>query len=390
MSLGEKVEYNEDNIDNLSADDIGRLLEGTVELMGPGNGVEEVDSLFESEENPAAYVGFEPSGNPHIGHLITFQKLNDLAEIGFEPRILLADRHAYLNGKPSGVPEEDALEQIEGHMDTYRKAFEALSTGPESAFPALEGVEFVQAWDMHGEEDYTMTDDSVSRQMEATKAEAATGEVALDDGNGIKLGQAEYPAMQVADIYHMGIDVAVGGIDQRKIHALARDYVPVNYDDEDKPLAVHTPLIGNNIGDGDKMSSSSGTALNLDAEEDEIRSAVNKMDLYTSVSDLARQQEGAAEGIADANKEGVYSEDILYMASPALQLADQFALRNGGELSWVQDGRFRDDGEDKEFVYDNTRDLIYDIQDGTAHPADVKGALSDHLIEMLEPVRNMY
>jgi len=31
-----------------------------------------------------------------------------------------------------------------------------------------------------------------------------------------------YPLMQALDIAHLGVDVAVGGIDQRKIHMLAR------------------------------------------------------------------------------------------------------------------------------------------------------------------------
>jgi len=32
-----------------------------------------------------------------------------------------------------------------------------------------------------------------------------------------------YPAMQVADMFYLDVDVALGGLDQRRAHMLARD-----------------------------------------------------------------------------------------------------------------------------------------------------------------------
>jgi tyrosyl-tRNA synthetase len=50
-----------------------------------------------------------------------------------------------------------------------------------------------------------------------------------------------YPAMQVADIFHMGIDLAYGGLDQRHAHMLARDIAPKI--GRVPPVAIHTPLV---------------------------------------------------------------------------------------------------------------------------------------------------
>jgi len=48
-----------------------------------------------------AYVGFEPSGSVHIGHLLTINKLMELQKLGFHIIVLLAGLHAYLNEKGS-------------------------------------------------------------------------------------------------------------------------------------------------------------------------------------------------------------------------------------------------------------------------------------------------
>ena len=62
---------------------------------------DEVRTLANDPEGKRAYVGYEPSGVLHIGHMLTATKLIDLQEAGFEVTVLLADVHAYLNDKGS-------------------------------------------------------------------------------------------------------------------------------------------------------------------------------------------------------------------------------------------------------------------------------------------------
>ncbi|MCK4937750.1 MAG: tyrosine--tRNA ligase, partial [Methanosarcinales archaeon] len=57
---------------------------------------EELEALIESKEAPTAYVGYEPSGKIHMGHVLTVNKLIDLQNAGFNVTVLLADVHAYL------------------------------------------------------------------------------------------------------------------------------------------------------------------------------------------------------------------------------------------------------------------------------------------------------
>ena len=52
-----------------------------------------------SKDKKRVYAGYEPSGEIHLGHLVTVNKLIDLKEAGFEVVVLLADLHAFLNRK---------------------------------------------------------------------------------------------------------------------------------------------------------------------------------------------------------------------------------------------------------------------------------------------------
>ena len=57
-----------------------------------------------------------------------------------------------------------------------------------------------------------------------------------------------YPAMQVADIFHLDVDVAYGGMDQRKAHMLARDVSQkLGWK---KVVAIHTSLLPGIQGGG--------------------------------------------------------------------------------------------------------------------------------------------
>ena len=104
------------------------IKEGTVEVI-------EEEELKEklNKENPIAYTGYEPSGKIHLGHAITIMKLKQLQSLGFKIKILLADFHAYLNGKGS-------LEEISKTAEYNKKCFQALGLAEDTEF--ILGSEF--------------------------------------------------------------------------------------------------------------------------------------------------------------------------------------------------------------------------------------------------------
>ena len=87
---------------------------GTLEVIDS----EELKEVLKKDE-PIAYTGYEPSGKIHLGHAVTVQKLKTLQKLGFKIKILLADYHAFLNGKGT-------VEEIAETAEYNKKCFQAL------------------------------------------------------------------------------------------------------------------------------------------------------------------------------------------------------------------------------------------------------------------------
>lgn len=218
---------------------------------------EELTKLLETKEHPTAYVGYEPSGKIHMGHVLTVNKLLDLQKAGFKITVLLADVHAYLNQKGT-------LEQVREIADYNKRCFIALGLDPKE-------TNFVYGSDYQLSSEYMLNVLKLTRLTSLNRARRSMDEVGrqMDDP---KVSQMVYPIMQAIDIAMLGVDVAVGGIDQRKIHMLAREGLPsIGFP---APLCIHTPII---LGfDGNKMSSSNDNFISVDDTEEQINAKMKK------------------------------------------------------------------------------------------------------------------
>ena len=201
------------------------------------------------------YAGYEPSGEIHLGHLVTVNKLVDLKCAGFEVVVLLADLHAFLNRK-------GAMEEVRDLAMYNRKCFEGLG---------LTDVEYVLGSDLQLDRDYELMVLRLSQQITLNRATRSMDEVGRQMETPT-VSQMIYPIMQMVDIARLGVDAAVGGIDQRKIHMLAREHLPsVGYP---SPVCIHTPIL--NGLDGKKMSSSSGNYISVADSVEDIQKKCQK------------------------------------------------------------------------------------------------------------------
>ncbi|MDG5778653.1 tyrosine--tRNA ligase [Haloarculaceae archaeon H-GB2-1] len=220
------------------------------------------DEIWDIAFEPAgkrAYVGYEPSGELHIGHLVTVNKLIDLQKAGMDIVILLADIHARLNEK--GTPEE-----IQETADTMRRQFLAAGLDPSN-------TEFVYGSDFQLDEEYVMDTHELAMEANLNRARKAVADGIAGREDNLRLSHANYAVMQAVDIPHLDVDLAVGGMAQRRVHMLARDQLPqLGYE---SPPCLHTPLV---MGlDGEPMSSSKGNVISMGDEtaviEDKIADA---------------------------------------------------------------------------------------------------------------------
>ena len=231
-----------------------RVLRGVSECVKE----EELDVLLSSNDTPKAYIGFEPSGLLHAGSLVPMLKCKDLVESNFEVIILLADWHGYINDKLGG-----SWDNLNAGVEYQRQMFSAFCPG----------VKFRTASELVKTEGYWEMVLRVSKVSSLKRMRRALSIMGRDEKDGDRdMSKFFYPAMQATDIYALNVDLALGGMDQRHAHMLARD--AADKLKLSKPVALHTPLLGSLSGPGrmdtdTKMSKSnpSGTLLVHDSKK---------------------------------------------------------------------------------------------------------------------------
>ena len=299
----------------------------TVEVV-----TEEELKLLIEQPKKRVYAGYEPSGEIHLGHLVTINKLMDLQQAGFEVVVLLADLHAYLNRKGT-------MEEIAELADYNRRCFEAVG---------LKGAEYVLGSEVQLNPEYELHVLELSQKITLNRATRSMNEVGRNM-DAPTVSQMVYPIMQMVDIAQLGVDAAVGGIDQRKIHMLAREHLPSI--GVKAPVCIHTPIL--NGLNGKKMSSSEGNYISIADSEEVIKKKMKKAFCPPEID---------GNPVLDILKYHVFPRtETLIMKRP-----DKF-------------------GGDAEFSsYD---EIVAAYTDGKVHAADLKSATTDGLIEVLADAR---
>jgi tyrosyl-tRNA synthetase len=315
-----------------------KILERNVEEIITREELEEaLASLSKSKRKLRAYVGFEPSGSVHIGHLPIMNKLRELQRIGFHIIVLLADMHAYLN-------EKGDFEQIRNTAEYNRRCFTASGLSEET--------EFIFGSSFQMEQEYMMNVLKLATVTTEKRARRSMDELSRSKEDR-KVSQTIYPLMQAIDIVFLDIDVAVGGIDQRKIHMLSRENLPkLGFK---PPICIHTPLL---IGlDGEKMSSSLGNYISVHESEESVEKKL--LDAFCPPE------------VADANPILQIYKHTIFPGETIGEVKIERKDKYGGDIS-----------------YKRYEELKQDYVHGRLHPLDVKTNAVRYLNEVLEPIRS--
>jgi len=219
--------------------------------------MDELKKLLEEKAHPSVYVGYEPSGNVHLGHMITVNKLIDCQNAGFKVTVLLADLHAYLNRKGT-------MAEIEKIAEYNKRCFIALGLSEEN-------TRFVLGSSYQLSPEYEMNVLRMACDTTLNRAKRSMDEVSRD-AEDPHVSQMIYPLMQSMDIATLDVDVAAGGIDQSKIHMIAREQLPTM--GFKSPVCLHTPIL---LGlDGTKMSSSKGNNISVRRAAESVTKKIEK------------------------------------------------------------------------------------------------------------------
>jgi len=299
----------------------------------------------------------------HIGMgLVCGNKIRDMVDAGFHFIIFLADWHSWINNKLGGK-----MENIRICGEYFKDCFTALGLPSEK-------VEYLWASDIAKEIEYWEKVVRIAKSASLRRTWRALPIMGREmDLSDMETAWVFYPCMQAADIFHMKLDVACAGIDQRKAHMLARDTAEkLNWK---KPICVHTPLIMGLQGPvWEERRYDEDRALNLAISSKMSKSKPGScIFVHDNPEDIRRKVRNA------------YCPPKNIEENPVLQLAQHTVFPRVDRLEIKRPEKYGGT-----VVYESYAELEKDYVEGRIHPLDLKNGVADALIEILAPVREYF
>ncbi|RJU94349.1 MAG: tyrosine--tRNA ligase [Candidatus Poseidoniales archaeon] len=290
------------------------------------------------------YVGFEPSGKAHIGWKVLSLQLKRMLEAKANVLVFLADWHAWVNDKFGG--KMDDIQKTAVYME---ETFRALLDYPEEG----EGpgqLRFVWASTLMDSGDYWARVLRCSKGATLPMVRKTFTIMGRDEASSDHdLSKFYYPAMQAADIFELGIDVALGGMDQRKAHMFMRDMASKwNWK---KATCLHTPILSSLKASGVRMDSFDHKMSKSDPN--------GALLLHDTLQIVQKKMKKAYLDPADNH-------------SPVYELAEHVVLPEFGSITVTPNPKF---GEAS--TWDDLEQFKQAVKDGTLHPFDAKMGVAE-------------
>ena len=285
------------------------------------------------------YVGFEPSGKAHIGWKVLSLQLKRMLEADANVLIFLADWHAWVNDKFGGNMED--IQQTAVYME---ETFRALLDHPEEGDGPGQ-LRFYWASQLMDSGDYWARVLRCSKGATLPMVRKTFTIMGRDEASSDHdLSKFYYPAMQAADIFELSIDVAIGGMDQRKAHMFMRDMASKwNWG---KATCLHTPILSSLKASGVRMDSFDHKMSKSDPN--------GALLLHDTLEQVQKKMKKAYLDPEDEH-------------SPVYELAEHVVFPEFGQILVTPNPKF---GEPS--TWDNLDSFKAAVMDGTLHPFDAK------------------
>ena len=304
------------------------------------------------------YVGFEPSGKAHIGWKVLSLQLKRMLDADINVLIFLADWHAWINDKFNGKMED--IQTTARYMeDTFRAL---LGNPPEGDGPGQ--LRFFWASTLMDSGDYWARVLRCSKGATLAMVRKTFTIMGRDEASSDHdLSKFYYPAMQASDIFELDIDIAIGGMDQRKAHMFMRD-VASKWGWK-KATCLHTTIISSLKSTGARMESfdhkmsksdPSGAILIHDTEK-QLRKKMQKHAYLNPEDD----------------------------SSPVYELAEHVVLPEWGEINVTPNPKFGNPS-----TWTDLQSFKDAVKSGEIHPLDAKLGVADGIYRGLTDVAKFF
>ena len=320
-------------------------------------GVDHLESRIADGGTIRAYVGFEPSGKAHVGWKVLATNLRRMLDADVNVLIFMADWHAWVNDKFGGD-----MEKIQTTAKYMEEVFRSLLNHPEEGDGPGQ-LRFAYASEIMDSGDYWARVLRCSKNMTLSRARRTFSIMGRDEASGDgDLSKFFYPAMQAADIFEMDIDLAIGGMDQRKAHTYMREVA-----DKwgwHKATCIHTPIISGLKSSGSRMDSFDHKMSKSDPS--------GAILLHDTPAKLRKKMKKAF-----LDPQG--DECAVY------ELIEHIILPEFGSITVTPKPEYGDPT-----TWDNLDDLKSALKSEDLHPIDVKFAVADALSQSLESLREHF
>eukprot|EP00823_Brevimastigomonas_motovehiculus_P003130 TRINITY_DN1870_c0_g1_i1.p1 TRINITY_DN1870_c0_g1~~TRINITY_DN1870_c0_g1_i1.p1 ORF type:complete len:459 (-),score=161.72 TRINITY_DN1870_c0_g1_i1:97-1473(-) len=319
------------------------------EVMGDKAAIDKMTEILKKRDLKL-YWGTATTGQPHIAYCVPLSKLSDFLRAGCHVTILFADLHAFLDNMKT---EWDLLEARTKYYEAIIKAV------LESIGVPLDRLHFVRGTEYQLSKEFTLDMYRMSSMTRADRAKHAGAEVVKQEKSMSPLMSCLlYPLLQALDEVHLHVDCQFGGVDQRKIFALAEEQLPkLGYE---KRLHIMNPMIPSLLGgQGNKMSASiSGS----------------KIDFLESEESVNKKIRGAycPEGVIEGNGLLAFVKMVIFPLSP-----------NGFTIT--RDQKFGGD-----IFYKSYDDLEKAFLSKALFPLDLKTGVAAFVNRLIEPIRKKF
>ncbi len=299
------------------------------------------------------YVGFEPSGKAHIGWKVLSLQLKRMLEADANVLIFLADWHAWVNDKFGGNMED--IQKTAVYME---ETFRALLDYPEEGDGPGQ-LRFYWASQLMDSGDYWARVLRCSKGATLPMVRKTFTIMGRDEASSDHdLSKFYYPAMQAADIFELNIDVAIGGMDQRKAHMFMRDMASKwNWK---KATCLHTPI----------LSSLKASGVRMDSFDHKMSKSDPNGALLLHDT-LERVQKKMKKAYLDPDDE----------QSPVYELAEHVVLPEFGHIQVTPNPKFGEPSTWKDLASFKAA-----VKDGTLHPFDAKMGVAAGVAAGLSPI----
>ncbi len=339
-------------------------------------GAEEVPALLEQGIPLRHYIGLEISGKLHLGTgLMCMQKVRDLQRAGVQCTIFLADWHTWINDKLGGDREK-----IKAIADGYFK--EGLKASLAVVGGDAERLDFVLGSDLYHHNDrYWEAFVEVCKSTTLNRVMRSISIMGRSEGESVDFAKLLYPPMQVNDVFMLRANFPHGGMDQRKAHVIARDValslktLPLRDGKGNiiKPIAIHHHLL---LGLSKPPT--------WPVPPDQLREVRTQMKMSKSKPDSAVFIHDTPDDIRRKIRKAFCPPETDF--NPVLDWTEHLIFNNDNAVFHVK--RTPENGGDVSFPTFEEVKTAYGS--GKLHPGDLKNALAEAMIEMLEPIRKHF